>query len=172
MIARAHSCLLVLAGAGAALSRVSCSCSDRGPGSADGGIDAFVLRVDATSGDATARDAPVDSAAVDAYAVDCRADDVFPAFDRRCASDTECILVLHKYDCAGALRGMGIAETEREAFERAERICYEMRPDCGAPAGPSVAEDGCSCPDSEYSTVCFRAACFDGACRAYVPGGC
>jgi hypothetical protein len=105
----------------------------------------------------------------DAGAVACwGATQTFPKFDRRCATDSDCVLVNHQSDCCGSTLAMAVNRDAVGAFNAAEATCERQYPGCAcAPIGVFV-EDGTRVYASEENTLV--AACDNGSCRSKYGG--
>jgi hypothetical protein len=98
--------------------------------------------------------------------IECAADPpVFPEFDKRCDTVSQCSLVFHTIDCCGTEVVWGINDNDVAHFDEAEAICDAQYPACGCPAGPTEAEDG----DTGLVPEDFQIECTDGTCKSYVP---
>ncbi|MBM4342155.1 MAG: hypothetical protein FJ100_02125 [Deltaproteobacteria bacterium] len=128
--------------------------------------------VDAPVGpDLAATDAPTaDAAAPDAAPppkVQCTgAEFAFPTFSKACGADSDCFVAQHQVNCCGSLIALGLATTDKAAFEAAEKICGDQYPPCGCAGQPTLAEDGYSAGVNPIAVKCAS-----GKCMTYVIGG-
>lgn len=128
---------------------------------------ADAAKADAAAADATAADvAPADVAPADAGpAVMCSGKDwYFPKFSKTCASDDDCVIANHMVNCCGSLIALGIAKTDKAAFDAAEKICDNQYPGCGCASQGTQAEDGFTSLMGDPIAV----KCNAGTCGTYV----
>lgn len=90
----------------------------------------------------------------------------FPAFDKSCTADSECVAKLHQINCCGTLVAIGINASGSAAFDAAEATCQGQYPACGCAQMPTTAEDGKTLADygSDFPVVCKA-----GQCTTYSP---
>ncbi len=146
--------------------------------------------VDAAKADAVATpDADVDAAPADVQPVDAGPADVptadaqapdavgpkvqcvgnefsFPTFSKTCGGDSDCFAAYHQVNCCGTLIALGLATSDKAAFEAAEKTCGEQYPGCGCASQMTMAEDGYSAGANPIAVKCAG-----GKCATYVIGG-
>lgn len=108
------------------------------------GEDAAVLDAAAAEDAASGSDAGCDrpDAMTGSNEVMCAATPVvFPAFDRSCCADTDCVVVRHQIDCCGSFTQTGLSAGAEGGFETAETTCESQYPRCRCLARPDVAND-------------------------------
>jgi hypothetical protein len=107
----------------------------------------------ATGTGASATDDPTTGAEID-----CSSNpQVFPAFDKTCATVDDCVIVFHT-DCCGPL-ALGITRGQEEAFAAAEATCSGQCPPLGCDH-QTIAEDGDVAPqDSDIQVECAADQC-------------
>jgi len=88
----------------------------------------------------------------------------FPTFSSACGAADDCVVAVHQTDCCGNQRGLGIAASQRAAFEAAEAVCRPMYPRCGCPTR------GILCDDERwtFSADTVGVACRAGRCTTFV----
>jgi hypothetical protein len=89
----------------------------------------------------------------------------FPAFERGCSGDANCVIGFHQVDCCGNRIATGINHSERDRFDAAERICEMQYPGCGCPQGPTTTDTAQMTSDESMIAV----ACRSGVCTTFVP---
>lgn len=145
---------------------------------ADAAVDAAVPdtadAADAVSEVATAEVAAADVAPADVGPADvgpppnvkcAGAEFAFPTFSKACAGDGDCFAAYHQINCCGSLIALGLATSDKPAFEAAEKICGEQYPGCGCASQPTLAEDGYSAGVNPIAVKCAG-----GKCATYVVG--
>lgn len=88
----------------------------------------------------------------------------FPTFDATCARDEDCVTAIHQTDCCGNQRGLGIASSQRAAFDAAEALCRPMYPACGCPSQGILCDDDRRTLDPSQVGV----TCRTGRCMTFV----
>ena len=91
--------------------------------------------------------------------------EVFPTFDKQCASTSDCALGIHQIDCCGSHLEIGFNASEVGAFQADEKACESMLPLCECDARETIAEDGKS-PSAGHPIV---VTCDAGRCMTSVP---
>ena len=89
----------------------------------------------------------------------------FPALAKACTSDTDCFVAQHQINCCGTKLAIGLAHSDKAAFEAAEAVCQSQYPGCGCAQFETMAEDGYS----SFTDGDFAATCQAGLCRTSVP---
>ena len=79
------------------------------------------------------------------------------ALDRSCATDADCVAVVHTTSCCGAAVWLGLRSTEAQAFATLERTCDASYPACGCAAGPPTTDDG---------SIVMRGGAASASCQA------
>src|SRR5215831_19683251 len=87
------------------------------------------------------------------------------ALDRSCASDGDCVAVVHETNCCGGLAWIGIRKTQQAAFTALEAQCQASYPGCGCFDGRDGADDGSRIPANGMAA----ASCQAGTCKTYAP---
>ena len=90
----------------------------------------------------------------------------FPTFAKACTTNSDCFVAQHQINCCGTKVAVGLAVSDKAAFEAAEAVCQSQYPGCGCAQFETMAEDGYS----SFDSASFAATCVDGLCRASVPG--
>lgn len=85
--------------------------------------------------------------------------DRFPSFDRACEVPEDCSLGVHRIDCCGTSRAIGIAERDRARFSELEAACRRELGECMCRAGPTVADDGSTAFSDMPAVACLAGTC-------------
>lgn len=129
------------------------------------GVAALKQFLDAFAAAQGARCAPPDAGTLADAGIVCGAvASSFPTFDDACGSDGDCAVAVHQTDCCGNQRGLGIAASQRAAFDAAEAICRPMYPRCGCPTQGILCDDDRRTFDPNGIGVACRA----GRCTTFV----
>ena len=56
--------------------------------------------------------------------------------DHTCATDSDCVAVVHTTSCCGSASWLGLRATESQRFSTLESACDRSYPACGCAAGP------------------------------------
>jgi hypothetical protein len=83
--------------------------------------------------------------------------------DRSCATDDDCLAVVHTTNCCGAAVWLGIRMTELQSFAALEHICDAGYPACGCASGPPTTDDGSVVSRSSTASV----SCQGGICKTF-----
>ena len=126
---------------------------------------------DTTKAETATTDAgPADAAPTDAGTVDASTPVMcsgqvysFPQFSKTCGSDSDCFIAHHQTDCCGSQIALGLAVSDKAAFEAAEQICGQQYPGCGCAGQPTLAEDGYSIGVNPVAVKCGG-----GTCATYI----
>lgn len=150
------ACVLILA----------LGCGDDSAPSTDSGADVTANDTGTDGGDDASEP---DASESDAGEIVCtgEGEPVFPTFDRTCSGPEDCTIALHQSDCCGSIVALGIAASEREAFDAAEAICQPMWPGCRCAPQPTMADDGTNASLGGEPVV----ECNAGTCTTTYPEG-
>jgi hypothetical protein len=88
----------------------------------------------------------------------------FPAFDKSCEDEPDCVVLPHQTDCCGNAMMVGVAASDQARCESAEAQCSSTFPLCDCASLPTVAEDGSRANDADA----FIAVCQGGECSSTV----
>jgi hypothetical protein len=92
----------------------------------------------------------------------------FPDFERSCATDTDCVVVVHQTNCCGSESAFGIRESELAAFNAAEATCDQQYPACGCASFGVDVEDGTRVDFASKNEI--NVSCDAGTCKAHYAG--
>jgi hypothetical protein len=87
---------------------------------------------------------------------------------KECATRDDCTIARHQTDCCGNAMMIGIAKSQKAAFDACEAASEAAFPACGCPSGPLTIEDGT--PFKSDGTLTFNVLCVNvdagrGECR-------
>jgi hypothetical protein len=83
--------------------------------------------------------------------------------DQSCATDADCVAVLHTTSCCGSASWLGLRATESQRFSTLESACDRTYPACGCAAGPPTTDDGSALAFGGTAAV----SCQAGVCRTF-----
>ncbi len=125
--------------------------------------------------DASANDGAVgDGGRPDASGTTCNLDGgAFPldSFAKVCLGDGTCLSELHEVSCCGARLAVGIDQSAKDDFAKAEKAWEATCPQCECPIDPgAVAEDGKTGPAAKVQVKCdFSGPSLNGKCKTFFP---
>ena len=88
---------------------------------------------------------------------------------RSCTTASDCTVVIHRSNCCGTARYMGINASEAQQFGALEPTCAASYPRCGCATQAPILDDGSS--DSRMNKTAAPPAavtCLAGTCTTYV----
>jgi hypothetical protein len=87
------------------------------------------------------------------------------ALDRSCATDADCVAVMHVTSCCGGIVWIGIRSSQQQQFAALEALCQASYPACGCFDGRDSADDG----SRIGANASAAATCLAGTCATYSP---
>jgi hypothetical protein len=94
----------------------------------------------------------------------------FPAFDKTCSTDADCVLAVHMLSCCGDVLVTAISRGALPAFQADESTCESQYPGCGCASNSVKFENGVAYGGTGNPTSAAAASCVAHSCLANFTG--